>query len=173
MILNASPLIIFSKLNKLDLLKETFDKLEISNAVYVEVVENGISINAPNAFLLKDLVDKKIIYVRNLSEQSKEKAHFLTKVYSQLDYGEAETISLALEKKEKYLVLDEKPATKVAKLYGLKPIGSLRILLMAFKKKLISEEEIKSIILGMTSNKFRLSAEVINKFWILFEKLKK
>ena len=172
MILNSSPLIIFSKLNKLDLLKKLFDNLEIPMAVYKEVVEKGISINAPNAFLIKDFIDKKIIQVKILRKESEKKAQFLTKIYSQLDIGEAEAIALALERKEDYLIIDDKVATKIARLYKLKPIGSLRVLLIAFKKKLISEQEIKLLIIEMCSKEFRLSSDIINKFWTLFEKIK-
>ena len=138
MILNASPLIIFSKLNRLNLLNKLFNKLEISNAVYKEVVENGIKINASDSLLIKDFIDKKFIIVKSLNEESEKKAELLTKIYSQLDHGESETIALTLQKKEKYLVIDEKPAMKIAKLYGLKPMGSLGVLLLGFKKELIS-----------------------------------
>ncbi len=40
------------------------------------------------------------------------------------------------------------------------------------KNKIIAEKELREIMLEITSTKFRLSAEVINKFWLLFEKLK-
>ena len=52
-------------------------------------------------------------------------------------------------------------------------MGSLGVLLITFKKKLISEQETRFIVQEMVEKNFRVSAEVINKFWILFNELKK
>ena len=122
--------------------------------------------------LVKDFVEKGFITVKKLEDKWKKKAGFLTKIYSQLDMGEAETIALALQENEKMLLIDEIAARKVAVLHSLVPKGSLRILLLAFKKKILSEKEINFLLAEMTSNKFRISAEILNKFWILFDKLK-
>jgi len=173
MIVNSSPLIIFGKLNRLNLLREVLEEIVIADEVYKEVVENGIKIDAPEAFIIKDYVEGGEIKVKKLNKEWQKKADFLKKVYKQLDHGEAETIALALQEKEKIVFIDEKIARKIAKLHGLKVKGSLGILLLAFKNKLITEKELKEIVSGMTSNKFRLSGEVINKFWILFDKIKK
>ena len=173
MICNASPLIIFGKLNRLDLLKKVFENIIIPEAVYEEVVENGISNNSSDAFLVKDFIEKGFITVKKLEDKWKKKAEFLIKIYSQLDMGEAETIALALQENEKVLLIDEISARKVAALHNLIPKGSLRVLLLAFKKNILSENEINFLLTEMTSNKFRISAEVLNKFWILFDKLKK
>lgn len=173
MIINASPLIIFGRLNKLELLKKVFGELVVSQAVYQEVVEGGIKINAPEALLIKEYIERGEIKVKRLDAKWQKRADFLQKVYTQLDIGEAQTIALALQEKEKAVLIDERIARKVAKLEGLMPQGSLRVLLVAFKKSIITEEELRQTLTEMTSTKFRLSAEVINKFWMLFEKLKK
>lgn len=173
MIINSSPLIIFGKLNKLELLERVLKKLIIAEAVYKEVVENGIKINAPEALLIEDYIEKGKIEIKKLDRRWQKKALFLEKIYTQLDYGEAETIALALQEKEGAVLIDERIARKIAKLQGLESWGSLKILLIAFKKNIITEEEVREIITEMTSTKFRLSAEVVNKFWIFFDKLKK
>lgn len=172
MISNASPLIIFGKLNKLNLLKIVLKKIIIPPFVYKEVVEKGMVLNSPEAFLVKDFIDKKEIEIKELSSHWQKEADFFKKVYSQLDFGEAETIALALQESQKAVLIDERTARKVAGLHGLKPIGSLRVLLSAFRKNLIDESEIKDILSKMTATEFRLSGELINKFWSLFEKLK-
>lgn len=173
MIINASPLIVFGKLNKLDILIEVFKKLVVAQAVYREVVEEGMKINAPEALLIKDLVEKGKIEVKKLKPAWQRRAYFLQKVYTQLDIGEAQTIALALQEGEKSVLIDERIARNVAKLEGLRPSGSIRVLLLAYKKGIITEDEMREMLTEMTSTKFRLSAEVINKFWMLFDKLKK
>src|SRR3989344_6696475 len=173
MIINSSPLIIFGKLNKIDLLKEVLNEIIIVRKVYEEVVLEGRKIDAPESFIIEEFIDNGKIRVINLDDKWTDKANFLQKVYINLDRGEAETIALALQKKQKDVLIDERTARKVAKLNGLKPIGSLRVLLMAFKKNLLTEKEIREIIGNMTSEKFRISASLINNFWILFDNFKK
>ena len=173
MIINSSPLIIFSKLNRLDLLKKVFNDIIISEGVYKEVVENGLKLNMSDAGLVKHFVEKNLFTVKRLEEKWKNKVEFLVKIYTQLDIGEAETIALALQEKEKILLIDEIAAREVAKLYGLKPYGSLKVLLLAYKNKLLTEKDIKFLLTEMSTHKFRVSAEIINKFWMLFDKLKK
>ncbi len=172
MISNSTPLIIFSKLNKLDLLLKIFKILIIPNAVYLEVVENGMKNNFPDSFLIKDLIDKKEIIVKNLDQKWQNKSEFLRKTY-QLGKGEAEAIALVLQEKENYLLIDDETAKKIAKLHEIKSVGSLKVLLIAFKSKLLTEDEVKEILTKMIKKNFRVSSEVINKFWILLDELKK
>lgn len=172
MIVNASPIIIFGKLNKLDILKKVFKKITIAKAVYDEVVENGIKINAPESLIVKDYIEKGYIDVKKLGKKWQEKANFFLKIYNQLDQGETETLALALQEKETVLI-DERIARKIAKIHGIKARGSLWVLLEAFKQDIITEDQLKELMVEITSTKFRLSAEIINKFWFLFDKLKK
>ena len=173
MIINASPLIIFGKLNKLELLKKVLKNLIISDAVYREVVINGIKLNAKESFIIKDYIEKEEIKIKKLTEEWKEKANFFQKVYTQLDMGEAETIALALQEREKTVLIDERVARKIAELQGLKALGSLWVLLTAFKKNIIIEDDIKQLINKMASLDFRVGGDIITEFWGLFEKLKK
>ncbi len=173
MIINSSPLIIFGKLNKLSILKEALGELTIAEAVYNEIVKKGKIRNAPEAFIIEEAINNKIIEVSKSNESSKKKAISLLNFYKSLDYGEAETIALALQEKQSEVLIDEKAARKVASLYNLKPRGSLRVLLLAFIKKIINEEEIKKIVTEMTKEKFRIGADVISEFWSIFDKLKK
>jgi uncharacterized protein len=173
MICNASPLIIFSKVKRLDLLCGVTDGIIIPQAVYEEVVVQGQIIHASDALLVKDFVDKGNICVCPLNKEGKKKAKHLEQMYRNIDYGEAETIALALEKKEKMVLIDEKNAREVAKLHGLIPKGSLYILLLAFQKKHISEKEVKDIVTLMTRTKFHLGGDVMNTFWMIVERIKK
>lgn len=171
MITNASPLIIFAKIQKLDLLCDVLKEITTPYAVYEEVVLNGK--NASDALLLKEYIERKKIIVIPLEKEAKEKAKQLEKIYKNIDYGEAETIALALQKKEKYALIDEKNARDLAKLHGIVPKGSLYILLRAFQEKCIEEQELRHIVMMITTTKFHLGADVMNAFWMIFEEIKK
>ena len=172
MIINASPLIIFGKLDKISILLKIYKNLEITNKVYEEVVLRGIEQNASDAFIVKQHIENKEIKVFNLDKKFLETANKIQLIYS-IDIGEAETIALALQLAQKEIVMDEAAAREAAKSFGIKPLGSLRILLIAHQKNLISKKEINDLIANMQDSKYRFSPKVLIEFWDLFKKLKR
>lgn len=172
MIINASPLIIFGKLNKINILKKLYPHIEITNEVYQEVVIKGIEKKSRDAFIIKEHIDNKDIKVIALTEKFINKAKKTQVIYN-IDIGEAETIALALQLNKKEAIIDEISAREAAKAFVIKPIGSLRVLLIAYKKNLINKAEIKQLINEMENSKYRFSPKVLIEFWNLFEKIKK
>ena len=69
MIANASPLIIFAKLNKISILSKIYKNIEISSKVYEEAILKGIEQNARDAFIAKQCIDDKKIKVFNLDKK--------------------------------------------------------------------------------------------------------
>ena len=171
MIINASPLIILGKLNKMEILKKIYPNIEISKAVYDEVVIEGMKKNAPDAQIIKEHIDKKHIKIYELSAEFASKAKRMRQIYG-IDIGEAETIALALQLKERDIIIDEISARETAKSLGVKPIGTLRILLLAYEKKLIKKNDIKEAVIQMQRSKYRLGPAILLEFWELFDKLK-
>lgn len=171
MITNASPLIIFAKVRKLELLKKVLKEIITPYAVYEEVVLRGK--DASDALLVKEFVENNAITVVTLDTEWKTKAKDIERMYKNIDYGEAETIALTLQRKEKHVLIDEKNARELAKLYGLIPKGSLYILLAAFQKKYIGEKELREIVQLMSTTKFHLGGDVMNYFWLLVDEIKK
>jgi len=169
LIANASPLIIFGKLNRMDILKEIYGHIEISEGVHNEVVVNGIKRNAGDALLIKEAIGT-IIKVMDLNAHSKDIAKKIQNAYG-IDTGEAETIALVLQLHVKYTLIDEAAAREAAKGFGIKPVGSLRVLLIAYKKRIITKEEIKSLIQEMEISKYRFSPQALIEFWNLFDKI--
>ena len=68
------------------------------------------------------------------------------------------------------MLIDESVARKVARLMGLKPVGSLGVVLIAYKMNIIDEKRVREVVRKMVSTDFRVSASVIERFWELFEK---
>ena len=134
MIVNASPLIILGKLNKISILIKIYKKLEITNKVYEEVVLKGIEQNASDAFIAKQHIDNKEIKVFDLDKKFLDMASKIQLIYS-IDMGEAETIALALQSTQKEIIIDELAAREAARSFGIKPIGSLGILLTAYQNE--------------------------------------
>ena len=172
MISDSSPIIIFAKINKLNLLIKLYDKIQITNGIYKEIVEQGLLINASDAKIIKKYIDDKKIEILELNKEYEEFSKELKEIYPQLGIGESDAISLALQKENKTIIIDEHLGRTIAKLYNLKSRGSLRVLIESYKKNNISETELRDTIDEMIKNKFRIGADVITEFWKIFEKLK-
>lgn len=162
MIINASPLIIFGKLNKLDILVKLFKNIEISNEVYNEVVIKGNQLR--DALIVNEHIKKGSIKIIKLNDKYCDMTKKIQLIFS-IDFGEAETIALALQLKHKKVIIDEISAREAAKSLNITPIGTLGILLMAFKNKIVNKEEIEKIIKEMMDSKYRVGANVIIEFW--------
>ena len=63
MIVDSSTLIIFAKINQLEILRKLYGQIHITKEIYREIIEEGLSINAPDAKILKNSVDKKKIKI--------------------------------------------------------------------------------------------------------------
>jgi predicted nucleic acid-binding protein len=172
MIVNATPLIIFGKIDKLQLLKDIFTKIIISSEVYKEVVQKGIEVKAPDAYLVKEFVDNGEIKVNPLNQKGRKIYEKIKRTYKQLDEGEASTIALVLQKDASEVLMDEDIGRKIARLYGIKPRGSLRVLILGYQNGLLDEEQVEANLRLMMQANFRVSAEVIARFWELFERVK-
>lgn len=171
MIVNASPLILYGKINKIDFLCRIFPEIIISEEVYREVVVRGLEKKFPDALIVKSFVDEGKIKIKKLNKEFEKEANRLAEIYSSLDLREAQTIALVLQEKGKEVLIDEELARKVARLKGLVPYGSLRVILLAYHKKIIKKEEVLFILRELISAGLRVNAEVLDRFYELFEKM--
>tara|TARA_Y100000310_G_scaffold305567_1_gene345822 strand:+ start:419 stop:934 length:516 start_codon:yes stop_codon:yes gene_type:complete len=171
LIVNASPLIIFGTLDKLEMLRKVCTSIEISQGVYDEVVVQGIKKDLQDARIIKAFVDENSIKVKQLSDTFATQSKRISEIYS-IEQGEAETISLALQAHAAQVVIDEIAAREAAKAFGLQPIGSLRILLLAYKDRMLSRKDVKDLVNQMVRTKYRFSPQILLEFWHLMEKVK-
>ncbi len=121
---NTTPILSLSVIKRLSLLNELFGKIYIPCAVHQEVKAKN-SVGCAEI----DLMDVEIIAVQNKD--------YLNLLCNELDRGEAEAIVLAKELNADLLVIDERLGYKIAQSQQLYPIGTLTILALAKKKKLI------------------------------------
>lgn len=153
---DSSLLINFAKIRRLDLLCKVFEKpLVIPEEVYAEAVEKGIEKREPDAVLIKRSVENKWIAVRRVKK-------ILELPF--LGMGERAAISLALESKVQTICVDESPARNAARQLGLNTIGSLGILVLLAKSKLISRQQALHLLDEMIKRDYRISAKILEKF---------
>src|SRR5208283_5132227 len=133
---NSSPLIALSGIDQLHILKELWHEVVIPEAVYREVVTNGIGKPGADkaAAACSDWI--KVVSVINRSE------------------GEAGVIALGQEIKANLLLLDNREPRMFAKAVGLPVIGTVGIIKLAWQKGFIKRP---------TDELYKLR---INGFWI-------
>ena len=116
---NASPLINLARINKADLLQELYQHLIVPEAVWNEVVIEGVG--QPGAEEVKGATWIKKQVVSNAS--------LVQALKLELDAGEAEAIALGLEVKAEFLLMDERLGRESARHLGLRCIGLVGILI--------------------------------------------
>ncbi|MDP7140866.1 MAG: DUF3368 domain-containing protein [Candidatus Woesearchaeota archaeon] len=149
---NSTVLIFLSKLDKLSLLKELFKQVLIPEEVKREVVDEGKRKNHIDAIETEKAINEGWIKVENTE------IHPLLMDIG-IDKGEAEAISLAYKKKLGVL-LDQTHAREAAKLLVVGPKGTLYVLLLALKKRLISYDDYMLSLFDLIQFGFRMSEGV-------------
>jgi predicted nucleic acid-binding protein len=76
-----------------------------------------------------------------------------------LDAGEASAITLALETENSILIIDEKKGRKVARDLNVTIIGTLKVLLIAKNKGVISS--VKQLINELQKHSFRFNKAIV------------
>lgn len=138
-IADTSCLIIYDKINRLEILQYTFAELMVTQEVAEEFG------NLPDWIIIRQVTNKK---------QYLELAKNLGK-------GEASSITLALEFEESLLIIDERKGRKVAEEMKIEILGSLGVLIKAKEKGVIkSVKEILNLI-GRTN--FRITDSIKEK----------
>lgn len=148
---DTTTLIVLSKLDKYDLLKNIFNKVFIPKAVMTELSKKpdgvGKKILECSFFQTKEISDKKLF----------------TLLSDMLDEGESEAIVLSKEMKL-MLLIDEKKGRKIAKSMNIKIIGLLGVLIINVKKDFLSQSEAIGILKQIKELKFRVSKRLEDSF---------
>ena len=146
---NAGPIIALGSINRLDLLKNLFHKIVLPDQVRNEILEGGSAGSGVEAYN-----DAHWIQVK---KTTKSHEPLLT---GMLHGGEAQVIQLALELSIDRILIDESKARKIARnIYGLKVIGTTRVLIDAKKKGLIGD--VSNALQSMRENGYWISDRIV------------
>ncbi|HEX7183193.1 MAG TPA: DUF3368 domain-containing protein, partial [Thermoanaerobaculia bacterium] len=118
-VVDTSPLIFLAKLDRLDLLRKSADRIVAPEAVFREAQERGDEASA-----MIEAIQASWLEVRAVSD-----GQVLEVLAADLDAGEAEAVALALELKAERLVMDDLDARRFARRVGLSLVGTLGLLL--------------------------------------------
>jgi predicted nucleic acid-binding protein len=119
---NSSPLIVLTKINRIDLLKHLFTAVYISEEVYREVykIKKG---HCPR-------------WIKVVKVKGRMAVDALDAI---VDKGEAETIILAKEMNIKQVLMDDRKGVNLARKMGLEPLRTTTIIGIAYKNDLLTD----------------------------------
>ncbi len=150
---DTTALIILAKSDSLILLSNLFKEIYIPQAVYDELmIKDDIvkyRIEEFNQISIKNISNQKIL-------QSIQKLN--------IDKGEVEAISLAIELNLK-LIIDERKGRKIALAQGLKIVGVLGILIENYRQDFLSLSETHFSFKLFKANGLRVSVELEKVFF--------
>lgn len=153
---NSGPLIHLAQINRLDLLFSLFDKVLIPKTVYTEVIESGIQQGHHDARYIQKEIDNGRIEVRSVSNK-------LVKEISNdnLHEGELEVIRLALEIRDRIVLLDDEEARIFASTFNLMIKGTLGVIIDNVHSETITPRKGKELIKALNKIMY-LSSDVFN-----------
>jgi len=146
---NTTPIISLLKVDKLDLLKELYEKVIVPKAVYLEI-ENG-----KEKPYYQDLSQIDWIEIQEIINPD-SRAYFLD-----LDDGEAEVLILAKEINADLVIMDEIMGRRYSKQLGFNLTGTIGILLKSKEKGFI--ESIKGLLTELIKKGTWISPKLISK----------
>lgn len=149
---NTTPLINFCTSGRLDILEKLFTEISIPLAVKVELEEKKDLF--PN---IESIFRSGFISIREIENKNTFKSLSID-----LDNGEAEAITLAIENNAELLLLDEIAGRNQAEYHGLLFTGTIGCLILAKKQGII--KEIKQLLDEMkTKSRFWIHIDLYNK----------
>jgi len=152
---NATPLIYLAKADQLNLLQNIVKQVFISEAVHREVVIEGRRLGEKDAFRVEKAIKQGWMIVQDIKS--------IYPVEIIIHPGEAEVISLAKEKGIKEVLIDDAKARAASEMAGLKPIGTLWLILKAVKNRLLNFDQFLSTLEDIVQAGFYLKEEVYLK----------
>ena len=135
---DSTPIISLLKINKLELFEKLFGTVQIPKGVFAELTENP-------RFLNESKVVKESNFIQVVNEIDEDYVSLLRRSTG-LDLGESEAIYLSDNGKADILLMDEVRGREVAVRMGIRIMGTIGILTVAYEDALLSKEEIKEAI---------------------------
>ncbi|MDL1959711.1 MAG: DUF3368 domain-containing protein [Deltaproteobacteria bacterium] len=152
---NATPLIYLAKANQLSLLQGMVKQVFIPEAVYREVVIEGKRLGEKDAYSVDRAITQGWMIVQDVK--------IIYPVEITIHSGEVEVISLAREKGIETVLMDDAKARAASEMAGLRPIGTLWLILKAVKNQLLNFDQFLSTLEDIIHSGFYLKEEVYLK----------
>jgi predicted nucleic acid-binding protein len=152
-VINASPLIFLAKLDYTEALA-VFDEVLTSDVVIEEVVA-GADKGFVDALRIKRLEEcGKLTVVKAGHQRDQLKG---------LHLGELSVLKLAMDRKIKDVIIDDRHAIAAARYFGLRPVSTPFLLLLNVKKGRLTKKRFRSLMDGLIEHGYYISPKLYMK----------
>ena len=159
---DTTPLISLLKIDRLILLEKMFGTVQIPKGVFAELTENPKY--ESEAEIIRNSTFIQVV------EEIDENYVSLLRRSTGLDLGESEAIYLSDIKKADILLMDEIHGREVAIRMGIKIMGTIGILGLAYEESIITKEEMKDAIEILRDAGRHISEKLYNQLLELINK---
>ena len=158
---DSTPLIYLAKIGRLSLLSGVFKSIYVPEAVFNEAVSQGKALNMIDAFIIEKAVGDWIIMERVEPEVDAEYSFIDTN--TRLGAGEKEALKLCKQLGALYFIADNREARRVSRVLNIKPVGTLGILVKAYRQGSITKAEVLQVLEDLMKAGFRMSVSVYRR----------
>ncbi len=151
---DATPIISFLKINRLDILNKLFGEVLLPEAVYEELTSNS-------AFQEEAEQVRACEFFKKVSVGNSETVDMLMRVTG-LDLGESEAIVYSDENNSDLLIVDEVRARHVAASMKLRITGTIGILTAANENGLLNKDEAVECVKILRMSNRHISETLLN-----------
>jgi len=153
---NTGPIIALMIIGRLGILKEIFDEVVIPYEVHQELMKAKSVKDFINLMRITVYEEEKWIKVQKLQTSLNPALRGI------LDVGEASVIQLASDVKTDFVLIDERKARRIARsMYGLKVVGTARILVEAKRKGIV--ETVKDLLDEMRAGGYWIGDNIVQR----------
>jgi len=151
---NSSSLIYLAKVGRLNLIKDVYGRVLISEAVFYEVVTQGKALGIAEAPIVEEAVNQWI-FKEGIRPEIDSEYGFLDK-NERIGPGERQALKLCKQLNADLFIVDDKEARRVAKIMKVKTLGTCGILIQDRRQGLVSSEEAEEILNDLVKTGFRI-----------------
>ncbi len=148
-LIDSSSLIAFAKIGAIELLKDLFGEIYITEKIEHEVVSG----RSADAAIIREKIGKWIKILKFTP-----RGHF--KALKGIDEGERSILEYAKDDKDTLLILDEIEARAIAESEKINFAGTVGLIIFAYEKGKISKEEGIDLIKKLSKSDFRMTVEL-------------
>lgn len=152
---DTTPLISLMKIDRLELLGDLFQNVQIPQAVFDELTSSEEY--RQEAEIIRN---SSILHVEEIADRQ---AVERMQTEMALDLGESEAIVLTQKMNADLLLVDERAARSVAKSLGIQITGTIGMLIEAFDSKLLTADDIVICVEGLRRNNRHISEKYLQK----------
>ena len=150
---DSTPLITLMKATQLQILHELFGEIIVPEAVYDELTVNEKYFEETKLIKISE-------FIRVISVEDRKSVSLLQRAAG-LDLGESEAIIYAENNNADLLLVDEALGRRVAKSMGIEIMGSIGVLVSAFRKGFLNEDEANNAFQRIRKAKRHISEKLI------------